>query len=52
VVVDLDKKNWLEDGLRKATEIATRKYFPSKEAIDRFDEKISMGHVCKLFYDH
>ncbi len=51
VVVDLNKKNWLEDGLKKANEIANRRYLPSEEAIEKFDEEISMGHVCKLFYD-
>tara|TARA_Y100000766_G_scaffold285409_1_gene308670 strand:+ start:27560 stop:28657 length:1098 start_codon:yes stop_codon:yes gene_type:complete len=50
IVVDPDDVNWFKDSLEKSKAILKKEYIPSQDAIDKFDEEISMKNLCKNIY--
>ncbi|MBE0497227.1 MAG: glycosyltransferase [Campylobacterales bacterium] len=50
VVVDLDDKYWFGDAVKKACEITKVGYFPSEEAINMFDQNLSIRRVIGKLY--
>jgi hypothetical protein len=50
IIVDLDSKRWLEDAIKNAKMIVKKEYIPSNEAIDMFDQNISIRRVMDKLY--
>lgn len=50
VIVDLNKTDWFKDSVKRGLSISEKRYIPSKEAIDMFDEKISLKRVIEELY--
>jgi len=50
IKINLDDKNWFINALEKSKVILSKEYSPSQEAIDKFDEEISMKNLCKNIY--
>jgi hypothetical protein len=49
-IVNLDNSNWYNDAIEFATKQSAIKYIPSKEAIEMFDQNISMQNVINRLY--
>ena len=49
-IVDLDNKDWYDEAVEFATKLSKITYVPSKEAIEMFDQNISMQNVIKTLY--
>lgn len=50
VVVDLKDDKWFKNALKKSQEISRLHFVPSPQAIQLFDELVSMKMVCEEFY--
>ncbi len=50
IEIDINDKNWFIDALKKSNYLIKDEYFPSREAINKFDEEISMRNLCKNVY--
>lgn len=50
IIVDLNDKKWLKDSVEKAKELVKKDYIPSKEAINMFDQNISIRRVMDKLY--
>jgi len=50
IVVDLDRHSWMEDALNSAKRILKKAYKPSLEAVEMFDQDLSMMKVAKKYY--
>lgn len=50
VIVDLKNPNWLKEAINKAKDISKNKYIPSQEAINMFDENISIRKFIEKYY--
>jgi len=50
VIVDLSNQKWLQEAAAKAKEIVKKDYIPSQEAIDMFDQNISIKRVMEKLY--
>ena len=51
IEIDINDKYWFTDALEKSNHIIKNEYFPSEEAINKFDEEISMRNLCKNIYN-
>jgi hypothetical protein len=51
IQVDLSDECWLKKAISKAEEITREKFIPSKDAIQIFDEDISMSRVVNTIYN-
>lgn len=49
-IVDLDNKNWFQEAVDFADKISITKYCPSKEALEMFDQNISMQKMIDKLY--
>lgn len=50
IIVDLNNKEWLKDAIDKAKELVVNDYIPSIEAINMFDQNISIKRVIDTLY--
>lgn len=51
IEIDINDKNWFINALKKSKNTINKEYFPSEEAINKFDEEISMRNLCKNIYN-
>ena len=49
-IVDLKNISWLDEALEYAEKIVEIKYIPSPEAIDMFDQNVSISKLIDLLY--
>lgn len=49
-IVDLENKNWYDEAISFANEVSNIDYIPSQEAIDMFDQNVSMKNAIKILY--
>lgn len=52
ILLDLDREDWLKHAFDLALNIVSTPYFPSQEAIDRFDADISILKFSKSYYSN
>ncbi|WP_058892777.1 hypothetical protein [Campylobacter iguaniorum] len=50
IIVDLNDKKWLQDAIQKAKKLVKNDYIPSAEAINMFDQDISIKRVIDTIY--
>lgn len=50
IIVDLEKPNWLYYAIEESKKIIATNYFPTKEALDLFDQERSMVCFAKKYY--
>lgn len=50
VLVDLNKKDWLDNAIEQADKIISKPYSPSDEALNMFDQKRSFKIISELLF--
>ncbi|MDN3698358.1 hypothetical protein QWY97_13530 [Vibrio cortegadensis] len=50
VVIDPESENWFDNAIKNAQEITQKSYLPSDEAINMFDENVSLRRVVDELY--
>ena len=50
ILVDLDKKDWLDIAIEQADKIIIEPYLPSEEALNMFDQKRSFRIISELLF--
>jgi hypothetical protein len=50
IIVDLNDGDWLKEGIARARPISKEKYIPSSEAVNMFDEKVTLKRVIDELY--
>lgn len=50
IMVELNSKHWLKKSLIKAKKISQKQFKPSKDAINNYDEYMSMSYLCEKYY--
>ena len=50
IKINFEDRNWFTNAIEKARLILKEEYIPSQQAINKFDEYISMKNLCKNIY--
>jgi hypothetical protein len=49
-IVDIKDENWLSNAMDRADKLCKEQFIPCEEAIQNYDEVISMKLLCKNIY--